>query len=41
MELTCKECGEVMSGPVKESVEAAMKRHMATRHSIWKRQEKK
>jgi hypothetical protein len=41
MELTCKTCGEAVSGLVKESVEAAMARHQAKRHAWWRKQVKK
>lgn len=32
MELTCRRCGEKVSGPQEKSVMDTMKRHMAKKH---------
>lgn len=36
MQLTCDKCGEVVSGPVEESVKDTMDRHKAKKHKVAK-----
>lgn len=36
MRLTCKKCGEVVSGPVEASVKETMARHNMKKHKVAK-----